>query len=422
MPVTFENWVGNRAIPVLATNAGADVLAFQNWRKFKESFAPELVRRAVKESNAPVNSCLDPFGGSGTTSLACQFLGVRPSTIEVNPYLADLIEAKLCTYDVNSLASDFTSIVRGVSDFAPQDDGIFPNAPKTLVEPGVKGRWIFPREIAQKIVAYNRAFDSIESKRNARLFRVLLGGILVELSNVHISGKGRRYRSDWQNRHRSVADLDEALLQAIENAIGDIVRHAERLELSYSLFRGDARQLIEQSHDVDLVLFSPPYPNSFDYTDVYNVELWALGYLGSSEQNRTLRQATLTSHVQVSRKYASAPAGSLSLDLTLKKLRDRADQLWDRNLVSMVGAYFHDMETIMGASLDKLRSGGEMWMVVGDSKYADVPVPVAAILEEQIANFGMTVTRREPFRSMRSSAQQGGQQELAETLIVVSKR
>ena len=33
----------------------------------------------------------------------------------------------------------------------------------------------------------------------------------------------------------------------------------------------------------DLAVFSPPYPNSFDYTDVYNVELWAMGYLRNSD-------------------------------------------------------------------------------------------------------------------------------------------
>ena len=59
----------------------------------------ELMARAVAESTIPVQRCLDPFGGSGTTALACQFLGTEPITIEVNPFLADLIEAKLTDYD-----------------------------------------------------------------------------------------------------------------------------------------------------------------------------------------------------------------------------------------------------------------------------------------------------------------------------------
>jgi hypothetical protein len=36
-------------------------------------------------SSAPRSN---PFGGSGTTALSCQFLVIRPSAIEVNPTLA----------------------------------------------------------------------------------------------------------------------------------------------------------------------------------------------------------------------------------------------------------------------------------------------------------------------------------------------
>ncbi len=97
MFVTFEEWTQGRTITSLGTNAGADELPFQTWRNFKEAYAPELIARAVEESEIPVVRCVDPFGGSGTTALACQFLGVYPTIIEVNPFLADLIEAKLTT-------------------------------------------------------------------------------------------------------------------------------------------------------------------------------------------------------------------------------------------------------------------------------------------------------------------------------------
>ena len=77
-----------------------------------------------------------------------------------------------------------------------------------------------------------------------------------------------------------------------------------------------------QSTQFDLVVFSPPYPNSFDYTDIYNVELWALGYLGSSADNRKLRGETLRSHVQIRRAYESANGHSPKLVQTLKGMGD----------------------------------------------------------------------------------------------------
>ena len=58
-------------------------------------------------------------------------------------------------------------------------------------------------------------------------------------------------------------------------------------------------------------------------------------------------------------------------------------------------------------------------MVVGDSRYAGVDVPVAHILGEEAPSLGFTPITMEPFRSMRVSPQQGGRPELAETLLTL---
>jgi DNA modification methylase len=419
--VTFESWVGAREIPAWSTNAGAKPLPFQHWRRFKEAFAPELVHRAISESRLPVRRCLDPFAGSGTTALACQFLGVEPVTIEVNPYLADLAEAKLTTYDVRSLARDFGKLVNTANKVKTNAAQVFAAAPPTFVEPGVDGRWIFDARVAGRLACYLKALKGIRNAGNRRLLRALLGGVLVDASNVVVSGKGRRYRRGWEKRRRTAGELDEGFCQALERAIGDIVRYAERRERSYTVLRGDARTLLTEIEPVDLVIFSPPYPNSFDYTDVYNVELWGLGYLDSSAANRKLREATLSSHVQVKREYAPAPSGSATLDGVMKKLKRKRAEMWDAQIPDMVGAYFAEMQEVIRNAGAKLPRGGEIWIVAGDSRYAGVSIPVTAILSELAKPAGSRVVRNEPFRSMRASAQQGGKRELEETLLVLRR-
>src|SRR5438309_1820924 len=98
--ITANAWFGrisNKAIA--SSNVEAQELPFQRWYRFKEAFSPRFVSTAIASLPRRPNVCVDPFGGSGTTSLTCQFLGVRPVTIEVNPFLADLIESKLHRYD-----------------------------------------------------------------------------------------------------------------------------------------------------------------------------------------------------------------------------------------------------------------------------------------------------------------------------------
>lgn len=416
MFVGFEDWTKRREILSFGTNAGADELPFQRWRNFKEAYAPELVERAVRESEIPVQSILDPFGGSGTTALASQFLGVFPTTVEVNPFLADLIEAKLCRYDADALAVDLGVIARDAVNYRDRATERLDKLPGTFVEPGVKEKWIFDLEVAQRIAELLEAIEALESSDHRRLFRVLLGGIIVDVSNVVVSGKGRRYRRGWQSRRHNDRDVDGAFFDSARKAISDIHRYANRRETGFKLVRGDSRTDIEGGN-WDLAIFSPPYPNSFDYTDVYNVELWMLGYLDSLASNRLLREATLSSHVQVSRNFASPPKGSALLDIAMDKLIRSRAELWDKRIPDMVGAYFADLMAVISAIKEGLTPGGSVWLVVGDSRYAGVQVATADIIAELAIREGWSFHGCEPFRSMRLSPQQGGRPELAESLV-----
>lgn len=168
-------------------------------------------------------------------------------------------------------------------------------------------------------------------------------------------------------------------------------------------------------------MFSPPYPNSFDYTDVYNVELWTLGYLSSRTDNTTLRTATLCSHVQIARQFQPAPGGSATLDRTLARLVRQRPSLWDRRIPEMVGGYFADMAVVLKGVREGLAARGLAWIVVGDSRYSTVRVRTGRILAELAQSTGWSLQAVEPCRSMRASAQQGGRRELSETLLVLQR-
>src|SRR5438876_1141639 len=108
----LEQWMKSHGdgLPI-SSNQPSLSLPFQRWFKLKEAFSPQFIIDCIQNAGREVNDCLDPFGGSGTTALTCQFLGIKPTTIEVNPFLADLIEAKLATYHLSSLREDFEDVV-----------------------------------------------------------------------------------------------------------------------------------------------------------------------------------------------------------------------------------------------------------------------------------------------------------------------
>lgn len=420
--VRFGDWIGDRSLSTIGTNAGSRVLPFQTWRRFKEAFAPEIVERALSESTGTVRHIADPFGGSGTTALAAQFFGIKPTTIEVNPFLADLIEAKIAPLDFDLAAEAFGQVVECVTRGCEPKRPVFAGAAATFIEPGRNGRYIFSRAVARRILAYRTAIELVKDEACQRLFRVVLASTAVPASNVVVSGKGRRYRQRWRERESPPEVIDELFRDGVLQALHDLRRFASRRCLDYCVLRGDARTLADEIGPHDLAVFSPPYPNSFDYTDVYNVELWALGYLRSRDANRQLRQETLRSHVQLLRNFDGGGERSTTLTTTINALQQVRHELWNPHIPEMIGGYAGDLAIVMARLSNGLRSRGRIYTIVGNSRYAGIDIPVATILAETAELLGYDVVTLEPCRSMRSSPQQGGRHELGETLVVLEKR
>ncbi|MDL1859936.1 site-specific DNA-methyltransferase [Betaproteobacteria bacterium PRO7] len=406
----------NRSAP-MSTNQSSVEIPYQRWFKFKEAFSPQFVLDMLGRGGLASGArCLDPFGGCGTTGIAAQFAGVHPILIEVNPFIADLAEAKLTAYDIDALSDDFIRIRKAVRR-GDVDADLSADAPQTLCEPGDGGRWVYPKEVMGQILRYRSAIEQLQSECNRRLLKVLLGSILVGVSNVTVNGKGRKYRSNWLGQQRSARDVDAALHQAFLAAIHDISRFNRRACSTYEIRRGSCLTELAWVDPVDYAIFSPPYPNSFDYTDIYNLELWLLGYLRTREDNRNLRQSTLRSHVQLTMDYGCEPPPSAILRNTCAELQSIRARLWDDRIPAMIAAYFADLHRLLIGLKARMKPSGRIVIVVGESSYAGIVVRSGHIIAQIARSEGYAVKRHVRLRAMRTSAQQGGEHELEERLI-----
>ena len=171
----LEDWLKSHAdgMPISSNRASLD-LPFQRWFKIKEAFSPRFIIDCIQNAGREVTDCLDPFGGSGTSALTCQFLGIKPTTIEVNPFLADLLEAKLVSYDLRSLRQDFEDVISIAKLPSIGPRSIIPEAPPTMFEPGKNGRWVFATPVAQQILGLSAAIECVHTRKNRRLLRVIL--------------------------------------------------------------------------------------------------------------------------------------------------------------------------------------------------------------------------------------------------------
>jgi DNA modification methylase len=164
--------------------------------------------------------------------------------------------------------------------------------------------------------------------------------------------------------------------------------------------KAELRKLRSKSHD--LVVTSPPYLNSFDYSDVYRPELFTGGYVSSNEDLRSIRLKTLRSHVQVERAFASTAASTL-LEPILSELAKK--ELWSKRIPGMIASYFWDMKAILKELQRIVRPDGSAWLVVSTSAYGGVQIPVDLILADLGEQCGWTLRGVYVLRRLRSAGQ-----------------
>jgi len=399
----------------LSSNQPSVNVPFQRWFRFKEAYSPKLVLDVVDELENFPRHIFDPFGGCGTSAITSQFLGIPSTVVEVNPFLADLTESKLCSYELETLKEYFQLIQEKIAlDSKPSISVDF--FPKTFCEPGRSDKWLYTKSAFNRLLQYREAIDDISIEKYKRFFTIILGSILVPMSNVFISGKGRKYRPNWRSRQKSVSDIEQAFNDKALQAISDVEKHSSKLE-QYEVLRGSCLEKVDSIDSFDLSIFSPPYPNSFDYTDVYNVELWMLGYFTSNDSCKSLRENTLRSHVQVSRSYDVSFETPKALEDVVSQLKKIRKDLWNQNIPEMVLAYFDDLYRLLLSMRKKISARGDVVIVVGDSAYKSIRVPVTKLLCEFAEQTGYEVKESRVLRKLRTSPQQGGGASLDESLI-----
>ncbi|RUO69695.1 hypothetical protein [Idiomarina ramblicola] len=410
------DWLGSLDLEApISSNQPSVNVPFQRWFRFKEAYSPKLVLDVVDQLDELPSHVFDPFGGCGTSAITSQFLGIPSTVVEVNPFLADLTESKLCSYHVEKLKKYLSKIqYETLADIEPSLK--VDSFPKTFCEPGRSGKWLYNKSSFKRILQYREAIERICDEKYRRFFTIILGSILVPISNIFISGKGRKYRQNWNSRQKSAIDVEQAFNEKAQQAISDVQKHSTKLE-QYEILRGSCLDHAKNIDGFELSIFSPPYPNSFDYTDVYNVELWMLGYFKSNDSCKELRAKTLRSHVQVNRSYEVNFDIPKALDKVITGLKNIRNELWNKDIPEMVLAYFDDLFQLLTTMRGKISENGNIVIVVGDSAYKSIRIPVTTLLCELAQQAGFVVHENKVLRKLRTSPQQGGQASLDESMI-----
>jgi len=414
-PLPAADFASAEARPDFAPNT---TLPRHRWYRFKEGFSAGLVANFAGEFLPKTGGwLLDPFLGSGTTAVEGARLGHRVLGVETNPFMAFLGRVKSGNYaglkDIEGAAMRCLANRRVASAFQLPDD-------TTLIERRGLDKWLLNRAVARRFEQIRTGIADIKPKSLRDLLTLALVSCVEDVANARKDGKCWRYRPQWQKLKFDGPTLDDAFATQVIRFVEDIER-MPRLPGDATVLHGDARQCFDKIDDGDLrfdgLLTSPPYLNSFDYTDIYRPEVFLLHAARNSTELRKIRFRTVRSHVQV----AWENSEPLGIPLLQQKIRAIGEaDLWCGRIPDMINAYFVDLDRVVQNCAQRLKVGATAGFVIADSAYSGVVIPVDLILSEILERRGFQTKKITIFRKTRGNGnhQQRSDERLKEVMVV----
>jgi SAM-dependent methyltransferase len=364
------------------------------WLRLTPAYSVHFVRDLVGSYRGHAHGVLDPFCGTGTTLLSAAELGVACDTVDLNPFLIWLANAKSRNYADREISVAERAIERMARPSQRARPEWIPDLYR--IE-----RWWTPsvlRSLASAYGTLQRARTLPEPPRD--LCRVAFCRALIETSNASFRHQSMSFASSQREPRRiAVPDVLRRAMESIGIAAREPLAQSARRALV-----GDARDLapVLGGKRYSAIITSPPYPNRMSYIRELRPYMYWLGYLGDGRAAGELDWKLIggtwgiaTSNLTAWR--AAAPSPCVDLDPIADRIAERSPVL-----ARYVSKYFHDMWQHVQSAVPLLAPGGEVHYVLGNSKFYDVMVPAQDLLAALFERAGLKRVRVQSLRKRTS--------------------
>lgn len=408
------------------------------WFKYPAGYSYRLVEEKIRQYGLThLHLVLDPFVGSGTTSVEAKRHGVNSIGIEAHPFVQWVAKTKL------NWSSSIAAIVETYQD-------VIPTAQATVSADGVNLR-IVP-ELVRKcysesnLVSLLAIRDAIAKEADSDEVRDFLNLALTDtLRNASKAATGWPYVAPAKmHQKKTEKDAFEAFAIQVRRMLDDLEfmqTYYPGNEISTRIIFGDARDPNAKIKpaSVDLALTSPPYLNNYDYADRTRLETYFFGWYGSwREITENVREKLIISATTQVTRNKGRPNVMLSDEIKLfepklfDELSRKVAELTTRRLHKggkksydiMVAGYFNDMFKVFRHVHSYLKHRSDFVLVLGDSAPYGVYIPTQEYLARLGLGIGFKSYRIEQLRS-RGDKWRGNPQRhkvaLSEAILTLSK-
>lgn len=373
-------------------------LGRHNWLRLTPAYSRHLVEQLVASLGSR-DRVLDPFCGTGTTALTCAEHGIRADTVDINPFLVWLANAKFAAYTPaeRAEAERFQARLK-----LPAGKNGFWHPPLADIE-----KWWTEDELAPLSALYAaiKGADVSESARNL-LFSAFCR-VAIETASVSFGHQSMSFRPRHGDNGIVKPCAREQVSGLFRRRLAEVLE-AAATELNGSLAKahlGDSRNLHATLRaKYSCVITSPPYPNRMSYIRELRPYMYWLGYLRDGRQAGELDWQAIggtwgcaTSNLM---KWQPTETNRIPLegfDQTIAGIRKRSEIL-----SRYVHKYFEDCVLHFRSLARVLREGAAVHYIVGNSKFYDEMVHTEEIYAALMRASGFADVRIENIRKRNS--------------------
>lgn len=385
---------------------------FPYYAGYPETFASTVLASARLPAGSAV---LDPWNGSGTTTVAASRLGLVAYGWDLNPVMVVVARARLLpateadhlTPLSIAVASRSGELISPLRDSDPLLDWF---EPATAAEVRSLERSI-GRTLLGESAAHETEVRLDQISGTAATFYVALFSACRRLVQRFQSSNPtwlRRARPDEQKisvTRRELAAIFKENVAAMADTLSKSADHPKLFEYKANIdvILADTSQKTPEPDSLDFVLTSPPYCTRIDYTAATRIELAVLDPLVSTSIGELGRKMIGSIKVPNHKIEPSNDWGPTCIRF-LERLRAHQSKASSGYYYKIHLDYFEKITASIANISVGLRSSCIAIMVVQDSHYKEIHNDLPTIIGEIAKKTGLTLRRKEDFHLKRSMA------------------
>lgn len=375
---------------------------------------------------------LDPWNGSGTTTLVSSLLGYKSYGFDINPVMVIVAKAKLYYPDGSNIIELSNTIKKSLkikrTILIQKEDPLFAWFDESTIRSVRKLERVIRNSCTYSDNTYMKFYMNMNNiSCELSFYYVVLFELLRTYTNVFIGSNPTWLKvasSDEEKIHKSYKDICGEYIECL-NRLSQLLD--SKIDHSKAIVQiGDSRNIYLADESVDCIISSPPYCTRIDYAIYTRVELALIGY--SHEEFDKVRRGMIGTPTVSSKSKEQETCECLDVfNDVLQKISNHNSKAAQSYYYKTFYQYFFDMDKSVAEIARVLKQDGVISIVLQDTWFKNVHIDTPNIIRMMFEKYGLkllsinTETVTNNMRYINTRSKKYGSNINHESVLIMSK-